>query len=549
LIPTSQRLQKFLELSVTSISEDFKTVTLTSVEDLQVGDQVFVSGLNTAVTLALGVVESVVGNNVTLDRPLTEGEYNSSIRLLRVTAYEMRILIDGEGLTKFYVRDGTGDFNLLGSYAISYPANIFVTAFNAYENPSATVDNGVWEVGGYAIDYFFLDKASLFKAYDDTNTKLICSTESQAEFVEVQSVINNITKNGKELGQLQFIAPAYIKLILANDNVPITASRIPLILTKDDFITKGMRVLINNEARLIDDFFRDSVNGYIDLNEPLSTVPTALTQVWIHTSIPADDTNFFIEYVPSRLLQISDYASNEALQRFGLREESIDLQEYGDIADLAERVRLALEEETSPRISGNLHFFVDTTDCTRLGYYSSNTFPTVGEYILVTDYIEGIFQETARINAITVQEMRQDGCFNVAIELSEFTKVRIVDKIISLDRGFGIIQDGDDDANYNLPQIKRDLLNITDESLSFDAFDDDGFVSGAYEHGYSGNAGFVLEATDESLTFDAFDDGEFVSGAYEHGYSGNQMYLEYNIVYSGNQLVYKGRPLVYTIKL
>lgn len=481
---SGQTLKAFEQKIVQSIDALRTTVTLDNVTNLNVGDFVNVAGINSTISAVDATILSIntVAKTVTIDKEITTGTLTvGDVLLQRVEEYTLRLSVNSDLYTEFYLKRTNGNFELLGTYFVPYFTNAFMTIWNNYDGAVATNDEGIYEVGNIALDYWFIDKATYIRMFDKDFNKVYLCTQDQFSVVEADAVVNRINKNGEDLAQVEFVSPSIVRTVYDSTG---TIYRIPLVLRDDDFLKIGMRVLVNDEAYQITNFNKSLTSGYIDVSPALTTIPSVQTPVYINTSIPPLNSAFKVEYVPAVSLVVRECASDNCLNQFGFRERQIDVPEFTSVTAIADRAQELIEEECTPKASGTFYFYMfKQIDCPENNVLPYTDLPFVGGFIQVSDSDQSISNELARIQSIQIREI--DQLFQVSIDFGA-EKVYVNQALTNLVKKFGFLKDEVTDQDFNVPCILRDSLTVTDDSLNFSASTGYAFLSGLYTSNYSG---------------------------------------------------------------
>ncbi len=481
---TGITLYPYLQKSVIAISADGFTITLDSTDGLQVGDLVNIAGLSSSINATNAEILTILGNNITININCTDGTL-VDVYLTRVEEYTLRwVLTTNQGIN-FYLKRANNEFQLISNQLVSgLMDNGFFLVYNDYSGQISNTENGIMEVGITALDYWFLDKNNLIKLWNANNEKVYLSTADQFNsLVDIEAVVNRITKNEISFGQIEFISPSIVRTVFNNSG---TLTRIPLVFSTDDFLKIGMRVLYKDKAYNITNFYKDLTSGYIEVFPQLDSIPLLDEIVYINTSIPSSESSFRVEYIPAEKIVIRECACDLCMDRFGFRESAIELPEINSISEIAVKSLALIRDECNPKISGNFGFIMGSdVACHDTRLKSWFDIPQVGSYIKVSDSDQGISYELAQVQAITINQADDDK-YNIAIDFGVET-LELTETTSKLLKKFGFYRgENNDDITLQVPCLMRDSIYYEDteiqlyENLGFD------FLSGIYYSAYSG---------------------------------------------------------------
>ncbi len=519
IVDTGRFLYSFEQKTVLAKEADLRTFELDSVANLNVGDRVNIAGLSStlsAVNAEITAIDSI-NNKITIATRAVDGVIDG-VFLQRVNDYVLRWTVTAGDTVSFYLKDRNGQFELLHSEAIELPSNFFVSVYSAFDGAPAVVDDGVWEVGNLIIDYFFLDKSNAVSMVDANDEKIyLCTSEQFSELADIDAVVNRITKNGEEFAQIEFISPSIVRTVYNNTG---TSSRIPLVFQDSDFLKVGMRVLVNDKAYFITDFFKDLTAGYIDVTPALDPIPALDEEVYINTSIPATDSSFRISYLPGIRLKIRECAPEACANRFGFRERAVELPEYNNVSELAERALQLIEDECSRQISGAFAALIRGVDCNQSLTVNYADLPMPGSYVQVSDALQSISNELAEVQAVSINQVPGTDTFNVAVEFG-VSKIRLAELTQNLAKKFGIFRGEGDTEFLDVPCVLRDSINIQDNGLTITESAGDDFLSGLYFVNLSGSGlSPAIESYSDIMTTTESAGDDFYSGLYLVNISG-----------------------------
>lgn len=550
-------VKPFESIVVNAISADRKTLTVDSLtgSTLAVGDIVQVTGLSSAAAFNVEITD-ITGLNITISDSVSEGSL-SGLRVIRKTQYIGRWLMKTDGSVEFLIKEGNKEFESLGVYSVTVPANPFIVVYNNFDSATVeTVDNGVWTIGNVDLDYWFVDIYKFLKVNNSTR-KIITVPSGFANTVFSEAEIDTVTKNGQEVAQINFYSPSILRTITQTS----TITRLYIVITDEDFIVDGMRVLVNSAETFITDYFIDTVDplsSYIDVSPALSVAPAVDSPVYINTSIPALGELVTINYLELRRLIVRECNEVECFNQYGFKEVQVDVPEINNLLELANRAQDIITDECTPKLQGNFGFIINLLGCIdmptfRLPNVNTMTWeqltetnwesyvdiwqerliilPNPGSFINVTyqprdkagNYVENINNESVVIQDYSISQTgllnTADGIFlNVAFNfgLPENTNYR---QTTSLLKQFAVFRNAgtDTDTNYNIPCILKDII-VINETLTVTESDGFDFVSGIYVINFSGSKDFIEPS--ETLTVTESDGFEFVSGIYVINFSG-----------------------------
>jgi hypothetical protein len=272
----------------------------------------------------------------------------------------------GDNSIKYQLKIGNAEFLDLGTYSVSFGQNTFVTIYNNNDAASVeTVGNGVWSVGSLDLDYWFIDFHKFLKINNNTG-KLLAVPSDYADTVYSEAVIDTVDRNGISTAEISFYLPGLLRTVTQAS----TTTRLFCVLNTEDFISVGMRVLVNGEAATITGFSKNTSNqlaSYVDVT-PLTSAPALDTAININTSVPAFGEVVTINYLELRRLLIRECNELACFDQYGYKETKIDVPEITNLIDLVDRAQDTIKDECTPKLQGNFGFVLD------LGKFLANIF-------------------------------------------------------------------------------------------------------------------------------------------------------------------------------
>ena len=484
-------LKPYIERNVIEIQE--KNVELDDASGLLVGDTITILALNSTIGALQATITNINGNIVTLDSDVLDDTFEDT-KLIRINTYRLSWKLNNNSIT-YYCNEVE-----LGSYVIKEAQ--FLVLYNNY-NGSLEAAQGITEVGNLALD----------KALISLNFRISVLVNDQPISVITPDLYESFPSGAvvRPEGEVEFISPSIVSISVAES----TLTTIPLVIGEDDYITSGMRLLINGK----ENFIKSVGSNYIELVNPLESVLEVGTLIRINTTIPANGDQISITYEISRQTTIKLCLGES---EFGYREETLTVsnQLIEDIITIGQQL---LEQDLNPTVSGRLEFIMSD-----LGSgYTAPFFelPVPGQLIQVTykpspftlDASDDIFEENVVVQSITIQqEASLEGMNDLKVKIDFGNEKKDATTIISSLKK-SLTKNQESDINYNIPCLMRDSIAL-EEYIQTNSLSSHKFKSGIFTINHSGVGSFIEPSESLSVNLSAAE--RFFSGLYRFNYSG-----------------------------